>query len=190
MNNGCRYSKAHASHKGICVIVFEEAVLLSLTRLFRDGKPLSDVFKFVGKESDPEKNVPDWAHQKGYTVSQNPEAELVVADIVNGNPVLPSAGVAYSAKNPNDVRRWITSKRTLWCIPGQFMGPDLLMWLRLDDGRLLLVLIQAKCYLTGNIDTLVPQVTSQAIQSLNTNKLHSGSESVCYAVVFFFLPAY
>ena len=94
-------------------LAFEEAVLLSLTRLFRDGKPLSDVFKFVGKESDPEKNVPDWAHQKGYTVSQTSEKELVVVDIVNENSVIPSAGVTCFAKHPDDVRDWITSKRSM-----------------------------------------------------------------------------
>ena len=119
-------------------------------------------------------NVLDWAHQRGYVVSRKGQ-ELEVSDIVNGNPVIPSAGVAYYAENPNDVKDWITSKQNIWCIPGRYMGPDLLAWLRLEDGKLLLLLIQAKCYLEGNIDTLVPRATSKAIQSLSTDKFYTAS---------------
>jgi hypothetical protein len=150
---------------------FKEAVLLSCTRLFRVGPRLSDIFSFEG-------DVPDWAHQRAHIVSQKGQ-ELEVSDIVNENLILPSPGVAYYAKNPNDVKDWIISKRSMWCIPGRYMGPDLLAWLRLDDGKLLL-LIQAKCYLEGNIDTLVPKVTSKAIQSLNTDNFYS----VCYSSSF------
>ena len=82
--------------------------------------------------------------------------ELEVSDIINGNPIQPSAGAIYHAKNLNNIKDWITSKWTTWCIPGPYMGrmslgPDLLAWLRLDDGKLLLLLIQAKCYLEENI---------------------------------------
>ena len=64
---------------------FEEAVLLLCSRLFRDGARLSDIFWLQGG------NVPDWAHQTGYIVSQNGQEGPIVTDLVNGNPVLPSA---------------------------------------------------------------------------------------------------
>lgn len=92
--------------------------------------------------------------------------ELEVLDILNENSVLPSAGVTYYAESLNNVKDWIFST---WCILGQYMGPDLLVWLRLDDGKLLLLLIQVKCYLKGNIGMLVLKDTSKAIQSLNTD---------------------
>ena len=46
------------------------------------------------------------------------------------------------------------------------MGPDLMARLRLSDGRLLLLVIQAKCRSTGNIDTVNADVTASAIWSL------------------------
>jgi hypothetical protein len=114
--------------------------------------------------------VPDWAHQRAYIVSRKGQ-ELEISDIINENPVLPSAGVAYYAKNLNDVKDWIISKRSTWCIPGRYMGPDLMVWLRLEDGKLLLLLIKAKGYLEGNIDRLVPK--AKAIQYLNTDNFYS-----------------
>jgi len=64
------------------------------------------------------------------------------------------------------VESWIKSMHTGWCIPSKNMGPDLMTWLRLSDGRLLLVIFQAKCYLTGNLHTLAADVTADAIRSL------------------------
>jgi hypothetical protein len=126
-------------------LAFEEAMLLSCTRLFHLGAPLSDVFQFYRK-------VPEWANQKARIVSRKGQ-ELEVSDIANGNPILPSTGVTY-AKDLSNVKEWIESKQSAWCIPGELMGPDLMAWLQLEDGKLLLLLIQAKCHLEGNIDTL------------------------------------
>jgi hypothetical protein len=49
--------------------------------------------------------------------------------------------------------------------PGQKAGPDLMVLslLRLNDGRLLLLLFQAKCYLTGNLDIIAEAVTANEI---------------------------
>ena len=134
---------------------FKEAILLSCTRVFQAWPCLTNVLLFHEK-------VLDWAHQRACIVSRVGQG-LEVSDIVNRNPILPSAGVTYYGKDPDDIKGWITSKRSMWCIPGQLMGLDLMVWLRLDDGKLLLLLIQAKCYLEGNVDTLVPQVTAKAI---------------------------
>ncbi|KAH9007945.1 hypothetical protein EDB83DRAFT_2323523 [Lactarius deliciosus] len=99
--------------------------------------------------------------------------ELWALDITTGNPALPAMGVTYHAKHPSDVKHWITSKQSTWCTPGTLMGPDLLTWLLLDDGKLLLLLIQAKCYLEGNTNTLASQVTAKAIHSLNTKTFYT-----------------
>ena len=62
--------------------------------------------------------MPDWAHQTGYIVSQNGQEGPIVTDLVNGNPVLPSArGLTYFAKNSNNVRDWIVTKRSMWWRP-------------------------------------------------------------------------
>jgi len=98
---------------------------------------------------------------------------LKVFDIPNGNPVLPSAGIAYYAPDPQDVERWIKSMHTGWCIPGKNMGPDLMAWILLNDGRLLLVIFQAKCHLSGNLHTLTADVTADAIRSLIPKRFFS-----------------
>jgi hypothetical protein len=139
---------------------FEETVLLACTKLFRRGARLDSVFRFHGE-------TPAWACQEASIVSRKDGDTLEVFDIVNGDPVIPSAGIAYYAKGPKDVQRWIKSMSTGWCLPGKNMGPDLMAWLRLKDGRLLLLLVQAKCHLSGNIDTVAAGVTADAIHSLS-----------------------
>ena len=136
-------------------LAFEEAVLLACTRLFRGGARLDQVFRFHGE-------TPPWAHQSASIVMRASDGTLKDFDIPNGEPVVPSNGIAFFANDPNDMKKWIQWMHTGWCLPGPNMGPDLMAWLRLNDGRLLLLLLQAKCHLTGNLNT----VTAEAIRSL------------------------
>ncbi|KAH9964718.1 hypothetical protein BGW80DRAFT_1347450 [Lactifluus volemus] len=137
---------------------FEEAVLVSCTKLFRQGARLDQVFKFHGE-------TPEWAHQMASIVVRLDDGTFEGFDISNENPVVPP-GVAFFAQNPEDVERWMKSMHTGWCVPGTLMGPDLMTWLRLNDGRFLLVLFQAKCHLSGNIDTIAAEETASAIRTL------------------------
>jgi hypothetical protein len=151
-------------------LAFEEAVLLSCTKIFRRGARLEDVFQFYGTK-------PEWASQVAHIVIPKHDKTLDVFDIVNLEPVIPSAGVAYFAEYPKDVQQWITSMCAGWCLPGRYMGPDLMTWLKLADGRMLLLLIQAKCRLEGNIDSLAADVTAKAIRSLIPS--HFYAKRVC-----------
>lgn len=126
---------------------------------------MDQVFQFHGE-------TPAWACQSVSIVTQM-NGKIQVFDIPNGDPVVPSAGIAFYAKDPKDAEDWIRSMRVGWCIPGNNMGPDLMAWLRLNDGRLLLLLIQAKCYLTGNIDTVDAAVTAEAIRLLTPGRFYS-----------------
>jgi hypothetical protein len=140
----------------------EEAVLLSFTKTFRgEGTLLENVFEFYG-------GTPEWARQEATIVISKANGEVEPFDILNGEPVIPSAGVAFYAKGPSDVKRWIQSKQFGWCIPGPLMGPDLMAWLQLKDKRMLLLLIQTKARLKGKetTDTVFTDVTSSAIRSL------------------------
>ncbi|KAF8238002.1 hypothetical protein L208DRAFT_416279 [Tricholoma matsutake] len=147
-------------------VAFEEAVLLACTRLFRQGARLDQVFRFHGE-------TPPWARQSASIVTRGNGDTLQDFDIPNGDPVVPSNGIAFIADDPEDVKKWIKSMHTGWCLPGQNAGPDLMAWLRLSDGRLLLLLFQAKCYLTGNLDTIAAAVLAKAIRSLIPNEIFS-----------------
>jgi hypothetical protein len=137
---------------------FEEVVMLALTQIFRRGARLDEVFQFHG-------STPAWASQTAQIVNRRGDGTFGVFDLAIGEPEIPSsASVAYYAEYPADVERWIKSIPTGLCVPGQCMGPDFLAWLRLLDGRLLLLVIQTKCYFSGNISTLPAHVTAQAIQ--------------------------
>lgn len=137
----------------------EEAVLLSCTRLFRQGARLDHVFQFYG-------DVPEWAKQSASIVTQTGDNNFAVFDFHSAEPVSPSASIAFHAKTPKDVANWVRSMDKGWCIPSTMMGPDLMSWMRLDDGRLLLLVVQIKCHLSGDKSTLHSNVTAEAIQSL------------------------
>jgi hypothetical protein len=147
-------------------VAFEEAVLLACTRLFRRGARLDQVFRFHGE-------TPPWARQSASIVTRGNGDTLNDFDIPNGDPVVPSNGIAFIADDPEDVKKWMKLMHTGWCLPGQNAGPDLMAWLRLSDGRLLLLLFQAKCYLTGNLDTIAAAVLAKAIRSLIPNEFFS-----------------
>jgi len=151
---------------------FEELVLLAVTKLLRDGQRLKDVFKFHNQ-------TPSWARCTAQIVTRTSSGDFEEFDIVDGRPLLPSRGVAFYAKGPDDVKRWLESGQTGWCLPGTLMGPDLMAWLRLSNGKALLLVIQAKCHFTGNKDTLSAENTADAIQSLIPSTFFASLVSRC-----------
>jgi hypothetical protein len=153
-------------------LAFEEAVLLSCTKIFRRGARLEDVFQFHGPK-------PAWASQVARIVIPKDGNTLEVFDVINLEPVIPSTGVACFAEYPKDVQQWITSMSSGWCIPGKYMGPDLMTWLKLADGHMLLLLIQAKCRLDGNIDSLAADVAAKAIRSLTPSHFYAALVCSC-----------
>ncbi|CAG8719929.1 11572_t:CDS:2, partial [Acaulospora colombiana] len=78
--------------------------------------------------------------------------------------------VSLSAKGPQEVKKWIENGNAGWCIPGESMGPDLMTWLHLSNGKYLLLVIQAKCHFSGNKDTITAEATADAIRSLIPDK--------------------
>lgn len=132
---------------------FEKAIIVATTRLLRDGnKTLKHVF-----------SVP-W---RG-TVMGSQQCTDCGANI---RPLLPSSGVTFFAKDLQAVHDWLAKGGAGWCIPGTFIGPDLLVWVKLSDERILLLVIQAKCYFTGNIATLTPDTAINAIRTITPDNL-------------------
>jgi hypothetical protein len=151
---------------------FEEAVLLSCTKLFRQGAHLDQVFQFHGTTSE-------WACQTASIVTKL-NGTYKAFDIPNENPEVISASMPYITQDLKDVEHWMKSVHAGWCLLGPFMGPDLMAQLRLNYGQLLLVLIQAKCHLNGNLNTTAADVTAKAIRSVSPGNVFS--ELICATV--------
>jgi hypothetical protein len=123
---------------------FKEAILFSLTQIFRRGAHLDDIFQFHG-------NTPAWASQTARIVG--PE---------ESDPAILSAGVVSYAKDTKDIQRWIEAKQSGWCVPGEDISLDLLTWLRLEDGQMLLLAIQTNAR---------PRVSLMRVKSSATARL-------------------
>jgi len=139
---------------------FEEAILLALTRMLQNQRDLENIFEF----HDP---VPPWAGSPAQIVTCNPsgEYEAFSSDRLSA----PSSSVAFSAKTPQDVTRWLERGGAAWCIPCNAMGPDLMTRIQLRHGERLLLVVQAKSYTTGK-PNVPAKVTAHAIQSLIPKK--------------------
>jgi hypothetical protein len=139
---------------------FEEAVLLAITTQLQNSRILKDVFKFHGV-------VPSWARRTAQVVVRDRQGSFRPFDVAAHQPLVPSDGVAFCARDPEDLKQWIKGEHQAgWCVPGPLMGPDLMTWIKLDNGRYLLLMIQVKCHFTGNRDTLRAEVTADAVKSL------------------------
>ena len=149
-----RYGYGLQDNKGTA---FEDTVLLVLTRLLQNERELRHIFQFHGVS-------PSWARCKAQIVARKSSGDYEAFAI--DRPFIPTATFAFSAQSAQDVEHWLRSGEAGWCIPGNLMGPDLMARLRLSDGRILLLVIKAKCHSSGNIDTVCADVTAHAIRSL------------------------
>ncbi len=144
---------------------FEEAVLLTVTRLLEKPAKLSNIFEFHGE-------APEWAHRSARIVTRLPHADPSPFSI--SAPFDPTSIVACSAKDPEAVAHWLREGQGAWCIPAVGMGPDLIAHLELEGGKQLVLFIQAKCHSSGNIETTTADVTAKAVESLIPGKFYSG----------------
>jgi hypothetical protein len=130
----------------------EEAVILALTRLLQNNRLLRYILTFYG-------NSP-WGRLTAQIVMRESSSsfEDFPPDLLHTNPI-------FYAKRPVDVRDWIESRKEAYCVPGTLMGPDLITRIRLSNGEVILLFIQVKCHLHGNVDTLDAVVSAHAIRS-------------------------
>jgi hypothetical protein len=106
---------------------FEQAVLLAITKLLRGGTKLNQVLEF-------DEPAPEWADWTAKIVTRVSSGDYVDFAILGRDSVVPSTGLAFYAETPGAVKCWLQGAGTDWCVPGDSMGPDLMAWLRLDDG--------------------------------------------------------
>ena len=135
----------------------EEAVILGMTRLLQNKRSLGSFLTFYKKSP--------WGALTAQIVAPNSSGgyDDFRVDGLFSNP-------AFKAKRPEDVKNWLERRKEVYCIPGNRMGPDLITRVRLSDGEVVLLFIQAKCHLSGNNET---SVSAGAIRSLVPGRFFS-----------------
>jgi hypothetical protein len=136
---------------------FEDVLVFVLTKLLQqEGYDLKVLFKFF--------EIPQWASSKAQIVARS--ASGTFEAFRDHQLVEPTTEVVFHADTPADVKNWLEHGEAPWCRPGAKMGPDLLTRVRLDDERVLLLVIQAKCHLSGNSRTITAHYTADAINKV------------------------
>ena len=143
-------------------LAFEEAVLWAMTQLLQNGRSLVDILEFEG-------TIPGWAHCTAQIVARSSD-QFVDFNFITNHSISPTASVTCSAKGVDEVKSWLKTGGAGWCVPGNLMGPDLMARVRLSNGKIILLVIQAKCHLSGNDETLPANVAADAIRTLIPRK--------------------
>jgi hypothetical protein len=138
---------------------FEDLLLVAITKLLRNPQPLNDCVQFHPP-------APDWAPCTAQIVARNSSGDFEPFDIVDDELSVPSHGISCHAESADDVKSWLESGEAGWCIPGNLMGPDLMTRVQLSNGKVLLLVVQAKCFFSGNQHTVTARTTAKAIRSL------------------------
>jgi hypothetical protein len=139
---------------------FEEVLVFAITELFQGQHDLKFAFHFL--------ETPSWACSKVQIVARSASGTF---EAFKGDQLRkPLMEVVFYASTFEDVKDWLEFGGAPWCRPGPSMGPDLLTRVKLDDEKVLLLVIQAKCHLSGNtsgkFDTLTARHTARAIRSV------------------------
>jgi hypothetical protein len=140
---------------------FEPAVLLGMTKLFQNRRPLREILIF--KEVSPE-----WANCTAQLIRRSSAG----FQNFDWDGSLPTTDLTHYAESIEEVTAWLESGTTAWCFPGKLMGPDIMARVMLSNGCFILLAIQAKCHLSGNTSTVA---AAKAIQSLNPKTWYSSS---------------
>lgn len=131
---------------------FEEVVILFLLRTFCRPTALNSVFKFHG-------TVSEWAGVETQIVGRVGDMD----NVFDSPPRYPSLGVVTYAKTIEDIIRWPKeSPVSSVLVPTNLFGPDMIL-----KCRGLLLMGQARSYLTGNTNELDARTTAKALNSLN-----------------------
>ncbi|KAJ3505936.1 hypothetical protein NLJ89_g7152 [Agrocybe chaxingu] len=140
---------------------FENYVAFCLDMIFSYRRRLSDIFTFHGE-------IPAWSNLDAELVGlhrtslDQVETSTVRHFLFSG----PSVTLGANAKSPEETSEWLDHRSpTPMCFPHISMGPDLIFVLRLSDGTLIWVVLQAK-YSLGKNGKLSRSSLRQAMRSV------------------------
>ena len=128
-------STSDSSARGVAFTQFSP-YLLGLA--FRTPRPLSSVFTFIGRTSQEKETgqlVAIYKDNNGFCYDP--------VDILSGSG--PTYILGYTAHMESDTISWLQDpKQTIFCFLAKTVRPDLILYLKLSDGTILLLLVQLK----------------------------------------------
>ncbi|PPR06272.1 hypothetical protein CVT24_000891 [Panaeolus cyanescens] len=146
---------------------FENYIAFCLDMIFSTKRTLSDVFSFCGK-------APIWAEQEAELVALHRTRLGVIEQGVVRHYACSGTSVSLgiNCKSPEATSSWLDhSSYTPICFPHISMGPDLIFALKLSDGSLIWVALQAK-YSLGKSGLLSRSSLRRAMQSVTPNRFY------------------
>lgn len=155
---------------------FENYLAYSLDLIFSKKRRLDDVFEFHGK-------VPIWATWEAeivalYRPCTQGSDKVEVAAVSFSDSKAPSVTLGANGREASGTKSWLDhadKMRPPFCFPHPRMGPDILFILRLSDGSLIWVALQAKHSMGKR---LTNEVLSRAVRSVTPSKYFMGKVSV------------
>jgi hypothetical protein len=130
---------------------FEAYLAFHLRKVFETAPELDAIFNFRGDFAKRGVTDMPWQHQQFELVTmvatnkRNPLVSVVTPSCG------PSSNIGFLADSGEEVLEWISTNadQFTFCFPPESFGPDVLFFIRCKlTGRLLLVMIQAKKYVT------------------------------------------
>lgn len=140
---------------------FENYIAYCIDMLFSSKRRLNEVFLFSG-------SAPDWCNLEAELVS----LQRTALDHIEESPVChftssgSSVNLGIRTTSPEETSKWLEHRsHSPICFPHLSMGPDLMFILRLSDGSLIWVALQAK-YSKGINGSLSRKFLRHAVRSV------------------------
>lgn len=127
---------------------FENYVAFCIDLLFTNRRRVNEVFHFTGPGS-----IPAWSNLEAELVALHRTDLNIIEESTVRHSVFsgPSVTLGTNAKSPENTSKWLEHRSyTPICFPHISMGPDIIFVLRLSDGTLIWVALQAKYSLGKN----------------------------------------
>ncbi|KAL5476915.1 hypothetical protein ACEPAI_3101 [Sanghuangporus weigelae] len=142
---------------------FEAFVAYYLACAFDETSKLCDIFNFGGE-------VPEWTTLPAELVSVTLKGKGIEANRFHFQDLIGSTtAIGVHADSVEEMMKWLKNPSSLLCFPDKLMGPDVLLFVRLDGRLILPVLVQCK-WLTAS--SLGGMKLRSAVSSLRLSQLY------------------
>ncbi|KAF8808854.1 hypothetical protein BYT27DRAFT_7285678 [Phlegmacium glaucopus] len=156
---------------------FENYIAFCIDIIFsKQKRRLNEVFEFKG-------STPSWCKLEAELVSLH----RTVLDDIEASPIRhfhfsgSSVNLGIKTNSPEETSKWLEHRsHSPICFPHESMGPDLMFVLRLSDGSLIWVALQAK-YSKGIDGSLSRQFLRHALRSVTPRKFFLDKDGKVYS---------